>query len=69
MRRQEEPHNTPVQVREYLSEALAIVDELELADELRVPAFQKACDLLAAKQIMFEQVVPGGVDLAHIRRG
>lgn len=69
MNRREFQHNTPEQVREYLTEALAIVGELELDGELRVPAFQKAADLLAAKQITIEQVVPGGVDLAHVRRG
>lgn len=61
-------HNTPAQVREYIAGALEIVDELELHDELRVPAFVKACDLLAGKQITFEQVMPAGVDLAALRQ-
>jgi hypothetical protein len=67
VRKQEVPHNTAEQVRDYLAGALTIVDELELTGELRVPAFVKACDLLAAKQVLLEQVMPGGVDLAHIR--
>jgi len=69
VRRTEHQHNTPEQVKQYLEQALAIVAELELADDLRVPAFEKAVDLCAGKQITFEQVVPGGVDLAHVRHG
>jgi hypothetical protein len=42
-------------VRGYLIEALAIVSELELSDDLRQLAFSKAVDLLAAKQIVLEQ--------------
>lgn len=59
MARQEIQHNTPEQVLAYLNAALAIVAELELADELREPAFVKAVDLLAAKQIMLDPVAPG----------
>lgn len=69
MRRKEEQHNTPQQVRDYLTEALAIVGELEVTDELRVPAFEKACDLLAGKQVTFEQVAPAGFDLSRLPRG
>lgn len=38
-------------VRGYLARAAAIVAELELADDLKVPAFQKAVDLLAGSHM------------------
>lgn len=63
-RRVEFQHNTPEQVQEYLAEALRIVDELELADDLRVPAFVKAVDLVAAKQITIEAIGMGAPGLA-----
>lgn len=56
--RREYPHHSPEQVRGYLIEALAIVSELELDDELRRIAFTKAVDLLSAKQIIMEQAQP-----------
>ena len=55
MRKTEIPHNAPEQVREYLQGALDLVDELEIPDELAPIAFSKAIDLLAAKQLFFEQ--------------
>lgn len=55
MRSTEYAHNTDEQVREYLQAALAVVADLELTDDLRVPAFIKAVDLFAAKQIVYEQ--------------
>lgn len=64
----ERPNNTPEQVREYLTGALAIVAELELTDDLRVPAFQKAADLLASKQVVAERIEAVPIDLA-VRRG
>jgi len=67
-RRSELPNNTPEQVREYLEGALAIVAELELADDLRAIAFTKAVDLLASKQIVVEAIQPGIPNLA-IPRG
>lgn len=69
MRRIEHQHNTPEQVKQYLEQALAIVAELELTDDLRRPCFEKAVDLVAGKQITFEQYVPQGVDLGAVRRG
>ncbi len=53
--RQEYPHHSREQIVGYLRDAEAIVGELELDPELLVPAFLKAVDLLAAKQIVFEQ--------------
>ena len=62
-RRFEQPHNSPEQVREYLAGALALVDELDPPDDLRVAAFTKACDLISAKQIVYEQ--PASVAFDH----
>jgi len=67
VRRTEVQHNTADQVREYLQGALDIVHELELDDDLRVPAFQKAVDLLAAKQLLLEQVAPALPNLDAFR--
>lgn len=69
MRRVEHPHNTPQQVREYLETAAKIVGELELDGDLKVPAFEKAVDLIAGKQIVVEQIAPGAIDLGKIRQG
>ena len=55
-RRVEYPHHTSEQVRGYLADALAIVTELDLDDDLRALAFAKAVELLAAKQIVMEQI-------------
>jgi hypothetical protein len=41
-------------VRGYLEQAAAIVAELELVDDLKVPAFQKAVDLLAGSHMTVE---------------
>jgi hypothetical protein len=49
------------QVREYVAKASAIVDDLEVADDLREAAFAQAVQLLAQKQVTFEQVSPGGL--------
>lgn len=67
MRRTETPHNTREQVKEYIETAAAIVAELELDGDLKVPAFEKAVDLCAGKQITMEQIAP--VDLGQLTRG
>lgn len=64
----ERHHNTGEQIRDYLREALAVVDELDVPDDLRAVAFSKACDLAAAKAVAVEQVVPHGGAMA-IPRG
>lgn len=48
-------HNTDEQARDYLSRALALVEELDPPEDLRVPFFVKAVDLTAAKTIMQPQ--------------
>lgn len=68
-RTQEIPHNTREQVAGYLDEALAIVRELEVDDDLRAIAFTKAVDLISAKQLIVEQVVPGVLGMAMPRGG
>lgn len=61
MRRQEFPHHTREQIVGYLDDAVGIVAEVEPPAELREAAFTQAVALLAAKQIVFEQVAPAGV--------
>jgi hypothetical protein len=56
----ERPNNTPEQVRDYLREALAIVEELAPPEDLREVAFGKAVDLTSSKQLTAEQIVAGG---------
>lgn len=62
MRRAEEHFHTPEQVSEHLAQALALVEAHDPPDDLRVPFFVKAADLLAAKQVFFEQPQPVQVD-------
>lgn len=63
----EVPHNTPEQVREYLQAALELVDELAVPDDLRAAALAAAVTLLSVKQVFFEQVPSGIVDLGASR--
>lgn len=60
--RTDDHHHTAADVRRYLAAACELVQELELDDDLKVPAFTKAVDLLASKQIFYEQ--PAAVPLA-----
>ncbi len=55
--------HSPEKVQGYLDEARRIVTELELDDELRVPAFQLAVQLLTANVplIAEQQAVPLGM--------
>jgi len=69
VRRIEHQHNTREQAKAYLETALELVAELEVTDDLRVPCFEKAVDLVAGKQIMFEQPQPIGLSLDQIKRG
>jgi hypothetical protein len=55
-RQQEYPNNTPEQVREYLQTAADIVAELDIAPDLIPHAFVQAVGLIAAKQVVLEQV-------------
>lgn len=69
LRFSEHHHNSDEQVAEYLSKALAVVDELELTDELRPVAFVKAVDLYAAKSVTAEQIGLAGLPSMEIPRG
>lgn len=48
--------NTDEQVREYVGKALALIDELDVPDDLRPAAFKEAVGLYAAKTLIQEQV-------------
>lgn len=65
MTRQEIPNNTPEQVRDYLQQALALVDELDIPAHLEVAAFEQAVGLIAGKQIVMVQPQP--LDLAQLK--
>lgn len=54
--KQEVQHNTYDQVEHYLAQALSMVETLDPPSDLREIAFQQAVTLLAAKQIMLEQM-------------
>ena len=62
-RRIEERHHTDEQVDEIVAKAARLVDDQEIADDLRVAAFTQAMGLYAAKQIVVEQV---GLGLPHM---
>ena len=53
-------HNSPDQVRQYLDTALRLTAELDVPDDLRVAFFQKACDLVAGKNV-YGEVMQGVV--------
>lgn len=55
-------HHTRDEVQRYVEDALSIVEAVELDGELRPLAFAKALDLLATKQIMYEQIAGGILD-------
>jgi hypothetical protein len=63
MRQTEYPNNTPEQVREYLQTAADIVAELDIAPDLIPHAFVQAVGLIAAKQVVLEQVGLGGLPM------
>jgi hypothetical protein len=50
----EHQFNTPEQVAGYLQDALDVVRQLELFDDLRPIAFAKAIELIAAKQVVVD---------------
>jgi hypothetical protein len=65
--RQEFQLNTPGQVGGYLRDALLIVEDCNVPDDLRVAAFTAAIGLVSAKQIMMEQVAPSSPLMAMPR--
>jgi len=56
MRQTEYQNNTPEQVAGYLQTAANIVAELDIAPDLIPHAFVQAVGLVAAKQVVLEQV-------------
>lgn len=63
----EVPHNTREQAVDVLRAAIALVDELEPPDDLRAAVFAQAAQLLAAKQVFYEQTPMGVADLGALR--
>lgn len=64
MHKQEVQLNAPQQANDWLRDALALVNEIDPPADLRAAMFVKAVDLLAAKQVFFEQspaILPGGL--------
>lgn len=66
MRFVEHHNNTDEQVREYIEKALALVGELEIADDLRLEVFRQACTFYASKSVTGEVAMPAGVDLRQM---
>lgn len=60
---------SPDDVRSTLEQAAAIVAELELDDDLKVHAFDKAVDLLAGKHLTVEQPQPSLLGQPPLRLG
>lgn len=56
-------------VSKYLEQAATIVAELELDGDLKVPAFEKAVDLLAGTHLVVDGAPFGQGLLQDIRRG
>lgn len=48
----ERPTNTPEQVREYLSDTLAILAEIPVPESLQVAAFSAVIQLLSSKHLI-----------------
>lgn len=65
MLRREEMHHTYEQAFGIIASAEQLVADAEVDEDLRPVAFAKAVDLLAAKQIFFDQAsaIPLGVTL------
>lgn len=65
MRRVELEHHTREQIRDYVTDALAVCSELELDDELATALMPTLVNLFSQKTIQFEQVAPllGGMPL------
>jgi hypothetical protein len=62
MRRTEDQHNSPEQVRDYAQAALHIADGLNLTPEDRAVLLPVIMGQLASKQVFYEQaaMLPGG---------
>lgn len=58
----------PEQVAGHLDDALAIMAGTEVPDDLRVAAFSKVLELLAAKQVILQTGSGGAADLSLLAR-
>lgn len=66
-RKTEMHYHSTEQVSRHLADALAIVEGGDVPDDLRVAAFTKAFELLAAKHVLMEQINPALPNLAAPR--
>lgn len=67
MIRRDDHFHTAEQVAGYMDDAYAIVKDADVPDEWKRDAFLKAVDLLAAKNVVYEQnAIP---DLMRVPRG
>jgi hypothetical protein len=57
-RKTEDHHHSPEQVNGYIAQALVLLDEHELTADERANLLPHVVNLLAIKQIFYEQVVP-----------
>lgn len=64
MQRQEIPNNTEEQVRQYLLDTLALIEEVDIPGDLRAVAFEQIFQARAGKQILMSQPQP--VDLGNL---
>lgn len=58
MQRQDVPNNSPAQVVEYITDALALVETIDPPSDLREAVFTVAANLYSGKQIMLAQPQP-----------
>lgn len=49
---------TAEQAQQHIGDAVAIVEALDVPTDLRVPAFEKACEMLSRKEVTIDQLVP-----------
>lgn len=64
MRRTEDQHNSPEQVRDYAQAAVHVADVLDLTPEDRAVLLPQILSLLASKQVFYEQInMAGGLHL------
>lgn len=61
--------HTPEDVARYIADAGRIVEEADIPPDLTEAAFVQALNLLAQKQVTFEQVTPSGVLLNNRPQG
>lgn len=55
------PFYSKEQVRQHLRDAVQLVEEANVPDDLREVAFKLACDLVSRKNVVFEHASGAGV--------